>query len=213
MTDVEIFGGPHSNFVWSCRIACAEKGVPHTLIPAKPHSPEIDAINPLGKIPALRHGEVGLFESQAICFYIDHAFEGPRLVPADPLGGARVAQWVSVINTAFHPEAARPYFMGYFYPGTADGSPDRAAIDGALPKMAKYFEVFAQAVAPSGHLVGESFTLADICLVPILYYMGMMPESGTLLAGHPALKAYADRHAARPSVQATLPPPMPNPAK
>jgi glutathione S-transferase len=42
-----------------------------------PHTPEIDAVHPLGKIPALRHGDVTLAESRAICFYIDHAFGGP----------------------------------------------------------------------------------------------------------------------------------------
>ena len=60
---LEIIGAPQSNFVRTARIACMEKGVPYTLTPARPHTPEVDAVHPLGKIPAMRHGEVTLCES------------------------------------------------------------------------------------------------------------------------------------------------------
>ncbi|MGA9728767.1 MAG: glutathione S-transferase family protein, partial [Methylocella sp.] len=39
--------------------------------PAKPHSPEVNAIHPLGKVPAMRHGQFQLFESKAIVTYAD----------------------------------------------------------------------------------------------------------------------------------------------
>jgi len=64
LAELEIIGATRSNYVWACRIACAEKGVPYKLIEARPHSPEVDAIHPLGKIPAMRHGEVTLAESR-----------------------------------------------------------------------------------------------------------------------------------------------------
>ena len=74
MPELQIIGGPQSNYVRVARIASAEKGVPYTLIPVMPHTPEVDAIHPFGKIPVMRHGDVTLGESRAICFYIDHAF-------------------------------------------------------------------------------------------------------------------------------------------
>src|SRR6201987_6141200 len=83
MPELQIIGAPQSNYVWVSRIACHEKGVPYTLVPVTPHTPEVDAIHPLGKIPAFRHRDVSLAESRAICFYIDHAFDGPPLVPRD----------------------------------------------------------------------------------------------------------------------------------
>src|SRR5262249_22807713 len=57
---LEIIGAPQSNFVCTTRIACMEKGVPYTLNPARPHTPEVDAVHPLGRIPAMRHGDVTL---------------------------------------------------------------------------------------------------------------------------------------------------------
>jgi glutathione S-transferase len=94
MPDLELIGGPQSNYVWTCRIALAEKGVPYTLTATMPHTPVADATHPLGKIPSLRHGDVTLCESRAICGYIDRAFAGPPLLPADPVGAARAEQWI-----------------------------------------------------------------------------------------------------------------------
>ena len=209
MPELEIIGGSASNFVWACRIACAEKGVPYKHVSVMPHTPEVDAIHPLGKIPAMRHGDVVLCESRAICGYIDRTFSGPPLIPGDPVKAAEVEQWVSLINTGFDPVMVRQYMLAYLFPGTADGSPNRALIDAALPKMEVQLQILDRAVAKTGYLVGDGFTLADIDLVPILYYLSKMPESAAVLAKATHLMAYFERHMARPSVKETVPPPFP----
>ena len=90
MATLEITGAAQSNLVRSTRIACMEKGVPYTLTPARPHTPEVDAINPLGKkIPVMRHGDVTLCESTGICVYIDRTFDGPALIPRDQCSPCR----------------------------------------------------------------------------------------------------------------------------
>jgi glutathione S-transferase len=159
MPELQIIGAPQSNYVWVARIACTEKGVPYTLVPVLPHSPEVDAIHPFGKIPAMRHGDVTLCESRAISFYIDHAFAGPPLAPRDPVAGARTEQWISLVNTHIDPLLVRQYLGAYFFPGTPDGGPDRARIEKILPQMEPHFAVLDRAVAKTGHLVGDSFTL------------------------------------------------------
>jgi glutathione S-transferase len=209
MAELEILGAPQSNYVWVCRIACEEKGVPYGLVPLMPHTPDIDAAHPLGKIPAMRHGDVVLAESRAICAYVDRAFAGPPLVPTDPVAGAQTEQWISIVNTAIDPVMVRQFLGAHFFPGTPDGSPNRPVIDAALPKMAQQMAVLDRAVAPTGHLVGDGFTLADANLLPILFYLSKLDESAALLNKAPAVKAYLARHLARPSLQATLPPPMP----
>src|SRR5438045_9129616 len=135
MTNIEIIGAPQSTFVRVARMVCEEKGVPYELTPARPHSPEIDAIHPFGKIPAMRHGDVALCESKAIATYIDRTFDGPKVIPENPTKAARVEQWVSLINTGLDPVMVRHYLLSYFFPKGADGNPDRAAIDAALPDM------------------------------------------------------------------------------
>ena len=208
MSELQIFGAPQSNYVWVTRIVCEEKGVPYTLSAVLPHTADVDAIHPFGKIPAVRHGAVALAESRAICAYIDRAFPGPSLVPADPLAAVRTEQWLSIVNTHVDPVLVRQYFGAYIFPRTPDGSPDRTRIDGALENMERQFSVLDNAVASNGGLVDDSFTLADANLLPILYYMSKMPESSAMLDRAKSLKAYYERHMQRPSVVATVPPPF-----
>lgn len=204
MSELQIIGGAASNYVWTVRIACTEKRVPYTLTSVMPHSPEVDAIHPLGKIPVMRYGEVTLAESRAICAYIDRMFDGPPLVPPDPVKAAQAEQWISIVNTAIDPLWLRQYVAGYVFPGTEDKSPNRAQIDAALLKMEKQFPVMNEAVK-SGFLVGNSFTLADMNFLPILYYTNRFPEGAALVSKHRNLKAFLDRHIARKSVQETMP--------
>jgi len=209
MPNLQIIGAPQSNFVWACRIACGEKAVPYELVAVFPHTPEVDAIHPFGKIPTMRHGDVTLCESRAILYYIDHAFPGAPLAPRDPVGGAKVEQWISLHNTAIDPLLLRQYGLGYVFPGTPDGSPNRTVIDAALPKMEPHFALLDSAVADTGYLVGDTLTLADINVLPLLYYMTKFPESGAMLAAQPKLSAYVDRLLARKTIADTIPPPMP----
>jgi glutathione S-transferase len=205
MPELELIGAAPSNYVWTCRIALAEKGLPYRLNELRPHSPEVDTIHPFGKIPVMRHGAVELCESRAICGYIDNVFDGPKLAPSDPAIAAQVEQWVSIVNTHIDPMWMRQYLRAHFFPNTPDGSPERETIDAALPKMEQQFATMDRAVANTGHLVGDTFTLADMNFTPILYYMGLKPESSALLQRSPNLKAYVDRHMARKSVQETVP--------
>jgi glutathione S-transferase len=209
MATLEIIGAPQSNFVRTARIACMEKGVPYTLTPARPHTPEVDAIHPFGKIPAMRHGDVTLCESSAICAYVDRAFDGPPLMPPDALGAARAEQWISLHNTAIDPLLVRQYLVAYFFSGLPDGAPDRAKIDAAAPKMREMFAWLDQELGNRTYVAGNGWTLADAFLLPTMHYMRLMPESGEMVKPSPNIAAWFDRVAARPSSKETEPPPMP----
>lgn len=201
MAELQIIGGPQSNFVWTTRIVCAEKGVPYQHVSVLPHTPEVDAIHPFGKIPVMRHGDVTLCESRAIISYIDRTFDGPSLLPRDPVVATQVEQWASIVATTLDPLWLRQYYAAYVLAVRAGRSePDRARIEEAIPKMAPQFEVMDRAVAKTGYLVGDSFTLADAYLTPIAFYMNAVPESAALMAKASHLKAYLDRQMARPSV-------------
>jgi glutathione S-transferase len=209
MATLEIIGAPQSNFVRTARIACVEKGVPYALNPARPHTADVDAIHPFGKIPAMRHGDVSLCETKAMCTYIDLAFEGPPLIPRDPVGAARAEQWISLVNTGFDLVFARQYLRAYFFSDLPDGAPDRTTIEAALPKMREMFALLDRELASRPYLAGDSFTLADAFLLPLIHYMRLMPESSEMVKASPHVTAWFDRVAARPSGKETEPPPMP----
>lgn len=209
MATVEILGFAPSTYTRVARMTCEEKGVAYALKPCAPHAPEVLAIHPFGKIPVLRHGDFTLCESKAIATYIDRAFDGPPLFPAELRALARAEQWVSIVNSVMDPVMIRTYLFGYFFPKTGDGKPDRALIDGALPALRAQIGVLDAAVAPTGFLAGDRFSFADINLMPILYYLRMFPEGADLIGGAQSLAAYYERHAQRPSFKNTIPPPPP----
>ncbi|HEY4211252.1 MAG TPA: glutathione S-transferase family protein [Steroidobacteraceae bacterium] len=207
MDDIELLGIPHSTFVRTVRIACEEKGVPYRLIPVMPHTPEVLAVNPFGKIPAMRHGDLRLFESLAILGYVDRAFPGPKLFPQDAVECGRVLQWVSGVSSNLQPRMSG-YLQGYYFSAAPDGSPDRAQIDAALPGMTAGLTMLDAVLSTSAHLATESFSLADMCLIPNLYWLIQCPEARAAIGSARYLSRYYDQVSQRPSVRATEPPPF-----
>jgi glutathione S-transferase len=206
MLKPEIIGSQRSTYTRVVRMVCAEKGIDYVLTEAPLGAPEIFAIHPFGKMPVMRHGDVELFESKAIAAYLDRRFPGPTVFPSDPLLGALTEQWVSLVNTVIDRTLIRTYLLAYAASKTADGRPDRQAIEAVTPALSEQIGVLDKAVARTGYLVDDQFTFADINLMPILYYMRLVPEGARALNRAAHLASYYDRHAARPSFQSTIPP-------
>ncbi len=209
MAKIEIIGIPESTYTRAILMACQEKGVDYTLTKAGPHSPAVDAVHPFGKVPAMRHGDFELCESNAIVFYLDRVFPGPKLIPDDPRIGALTEQWISLVNTPIDATMVRTYLFAYIFPNTPDRKPDRAMIDAALPALKRQVAVLDRAMAKTGYLAGASYTFADMNLMPILAYLMNPPESAEAIRGAKNLAAYFERHSARPSFKNTIPPPPP----
>jgi glutathione S-transferase len=206
MPKPEIIGSSRSTYTWVVRMVCEEKGIDYVLTEKPLGAPELSAIHPLGRMPVLRHGDVELFESRAIAGWLDRSFPGPQLFPSDPRLAALTEQWVSLVNTAIDRTLIRTYIFAYIAPKTPDGKPDRAAIEAVMPMVRQQLAILDKAVSATGYLVGDHLTFADINLLPILYRVGQFPEGAKALAGTAHLKAYYDRHAARPSFASTIPP-------
>jgi glutathione S-transferase len=86
------------------RLALEEKGVAYELVPVDifavdgPPSEHVTR-HPFGKIPAFEHTGFCLYEAGAITRYIDEAFGGPPLQPADPRNRARMNQIISILDS------------------------------------------------------------------------------------------------------------------
>jgi glutathione S-transferase len=204
--NVEIIGSSRSTYTRVVRIVCEEKGIDYALTETELGAPELFAIHPFGKMPALRHGDLALCESKAIATYLDRAFPAPQLIPAEPRLAAFVEQWVSLVNTIIDRTLVRTYLLAYAAPKTEDGRPDRDVIEATTPAMREQFKILDRAVAKTGYLVGDQFTFADVNLMPILFYMQKLPESAAAFGEATHLSAYYERHAARPSFARTIPP-------
>ena len=206
MSDVTVYGIPASTYVRTARMTLEEKGVAYDLQPFPPHSPEIDALHPFGKVPAFRHGDLTLFETIAIGCYVDDAFDGPALQPKNGNARARMLQWVSAYIDNTYPAMFPLVYQRLVVP-TQGGTSDEDVIAEAVPKVRRQLEVFDGALADAPWLAGDDFSLADMFPAPMVFYLRIMPEGESLLAGIGNLGRWYEVVAGRQSFGATVPSP------
>lgn len=187
-----------SAYLWTAMMAADEKGVDYELSDLVLGSEAHLRLHPFGKMPVMQHGEVILYETQAITHYIDRAFDGPPLQPADALGQAQVLRWISQVNAYVFPVMNR--FMKERLVRPAWGfEVDEAFLQSARDPLRLQIRLIGQAVADGGYLVGDRFTLADAFLLPHLLFFGRTPEGAALLKATPPAQAWLKMMTARPS--------------
>ena len=118
--------------------------------------PEYLAINPMGKVPALKHGDTVITESAAICAYLADEFPRARLnVPVgDPRRGVYL-KWLF-----FGPSCIEPAIMDRAFPRKEEAR--RGAL--GYGDFDTTMDVVAKGVAKGPYLLGEQFTAADIVI-------------------------------------------------
>src|SRR5262249_40731842 len=152
-------------------------------------APAYLAVNPMGKVPALRHGDVVITEGAAICAYLADEFPKARLnVPVgDPRRGVYL-KWRFV-----GPSGVEPAIADRAYP-RAEGPSASTLGYGSYDAVV---DVLAQAVAQGPYLMGDHFTAADVVIGSGLRW-GMMFK---LLPERPEFTAYVGRLSERPALQ------------
>jgi glutathione S-transferase len=150
-------------------------------------APAYLAINPMGKVPALRHGDAVVTETAAICAYLADAF--PQAALAPPSGSKMRAPYYRwLFFTAGPVEAALTNkALGFEVP------PDRERMMG-YGNIAQTLDTLEAAVSRD-YLIGDSFTAADLYVGSHIGF-GMM--FGTL-EKRPAFEKYWQRVSSRPA--------------
>jgi glutathione S-transferase len=198
MSDVTFFSMAESSYLWTCMHVADEKGVSYELETFEPGSPEHLKLHPFAKMPVLRHRDYVVYESLAITHYLNAAFVGPALMPADPRGQAEVLRWVSIVNSYVFPVMNR--FMKERIVRPAWGvEPDEAFIAGAQAQLTLQVGMIGDAASRGGYLVGDRVTLADSFLLPNLLFFALTLEGKYLLDRVPAARDWLERMKTRPS--------------
>ncbi len=200
MSEVILHGFAPSSYVRTCLMALDEKGVAYTHDPVMPQTPEQLARHPWGKIPALSHGGVTLFESLAITRYVDEAFEGPALQPADPADRAQMDQWISAYIDYMYAPIVRSIIIQRVVAET----PDSDVIAAAMPDAEKSIGILDDRLAATPYLAGSAISLADLFVLPAINYLAMVPEGGPLLEPAVNVTEWAARIEARDSAKIAL---------
>jgi glutathione S-transferase len=146
------------------------------------------AINPMGKVPALRHGDAVVTETAAICAYLADAFPQAGLAP--PPG---------------HRSRAPYYRWLFFAAGPVEAASSNKALGVVVPaerermmgygNIALVLKTLEDAVSQGHYLAGDSFTAADL-------YVGSQIGFGMMfgmIEKRPAFEQYWQRLSSRPA--------------
>jgi glutathione S-transferase len=153
-------------------------------------------LNPNGVVPTLVHDGTPIIESSVIAQYLDDAFPESSLSPADPLGLAEMRAWLVFVDQVPTPAVRYPSFQygglilkframtaeafsasarkrplkAEFYERMGQNGFSDAEIARALGDVRKTARRMDRMLEKNGGpwLLGETFTLADICVAPLL---------------------------------------------
>lgn len=193
------------------RLALAEKGVAYERVEVNPFAADLPAayleLHPFGRVPVLVHDGFALYETAAITRYVDRAFPGPLLQPADLGALARMDQIIGVVDAyAYWPLVRQVFAHRMIRPHLGEPANEAEIAKGlaAAPKVLGALEKLASGEA---FLVGPALSLADLHLGAMIAYFVQAPEGAALLAHYPRLSAWWSSVATRPSFAATDPGP------
>jgi glutathione S-transferase len=203
-----VIGFLQSTYVWTARAALNYKGVDYEMrpiaVPAN-RAPDHLARHPWGKVPAFEHDGCHLYETTAICAYVDAAFDGPPLLPPGPCDVARAHQIISIANAYLYPTAVPGYILQYIFPSGPDKQPNREIIDRTIPDVRKTLEVLDRELGDRKWFAGDGPTLADLFIGPLLMASGMFPEGEKLMAKLDNLGRLKGQLAAEPKFMSVAP--------
>ncbi|HEX6002319.1 MAG TPA: glutathione S-transferase family protein [Hyphomicrobiaceae bacterium] len=188
-------------YVQRAAIALAEKGVTFERVTidlaAKPDW--FLAISPLGKVPLLRVARPGqddavLFESAAICEYIEETQAGAPLHPADAIERAQHRAWIEFGSTVLSDIYA------------IETTPHAALFERARRGLADKFARLEAVLGAGPYFAGPRFSLVDAAFGPAFRYFDVLDRIADLgiLAGKPKVDAWRRALAIRPSVRSAV---------
>jgi glutathione S-transferase len=150
--------------------------------------PDYLAINPMGKVPALKDGDATLAEAAAICAYVAERYPEAKLAPAlgDPLR-AKYLYWLFFAPGCIEPamvQIATKLEMNSFAAGWGEAT--------------RVFDVLDNALTKGPWILGENFSAADIAIGAALNFSVRLFK---MVPSRPSFDAYIARCMARPAFQ------------
>jgi glutathione S-transferase len=196
----------HSPMARSCRVIwlAEEMGLEYELetyelFSAQMAGPEFLAINPMGKVPAIKDGDVVLWETIAIMEYLVAKYsDGALLPPRDTALGATTVQWMEFAENQFTVLASEIVVHDGILP------PERtipALVKRGRRELPRIVGIVERALDGKDFIGGDQFTAADIMMgfaLPIALHAGFVNDDT------PLCKAYYELLSARPAYQKAM---------
>ena len=196
MQKLTLYTNPHSrgtNVRWMLEECGADYDTVGVPFGAEMKAPAYRAINPMGKVPALTHGDTILTETAAILTWLAERYPEKALIPE--AGSDARGEYYRWLCFALHLEYAAVDRMR-----TIENSAElRTAI--GYGDFDTAFAVLKARLQDRAHIVGEHFTALD------LYYSGLLEwliQRAQVLPAERVYLDYMNRHLARPAHQRAI---------
>jgi glutathione S-transferase len=194
---ITIYGNPMSTCTRKVLMTLAETNTPFEMkvvdLGAAEHKQDTHLKHqPFGRIPALDDGGFELFESRAMCRYINEKASG-KLVPSDIKGRAKMEQWISIETSEFTPNA-----MKFIYHFAFKRPQEPVVLEAAGKALETVCGVMEKELAKTPFLAGSELSLADICFMPYFEYTMGSPAKD-IFAKHPRVMAWWNKVSERPT--------------
>ena len=195
-----VSGSPYARMV---RIALLETGlaarVAHEEVTLRDPASVLLPHNPVGRVPSLRldDGTV-LSETLIILPFLDTLHDGKRIMPDEPARLAAMGRAMGMLDgiAVWNRELRRP---------VAERSPTVIALE--TMRANRVADALDRDVAQGGYGDGDGLDGGALALGCALGYCEKRHTAWRWREARPALSAWFDRISARPSFQATIPPP------
>ena len=202
-----LYGAILSPFVRKIRIQLGEQNIAYDHVNVAPfQQPEwYYALSPLGRVPAIKDGDVALADSSVIAQYLHESYPGSSLYGSTPAEAARVRWLEKYADYELAPIATfvvfRQRFLLPLMGEKTDEQAVTAALDDQLPTLLAYLE---QELGDNRYFLGEQFSIADIAVVCQLINLAHV---GALIDEErwPGLSSLLSRVTSRNSVSSLLP--------
>lgn len=134
--------------------------------------PAFRALNPHGRVPTLRDGEVVVWESMAIVRYLAARYAAGTLWPEDPGARAVADQWMTWCQAVPYAAGNKLFWLTVRTPAADQ---DKAAIAQTLAVLTSRLRLVETRLESCRYLAGDHLTMADIPLGAILFRYFKLP--------------------------------------
>ncbi|XP_006463647.1 hypothetical protein AGABI2DRAFT_225513 [Agaricus bisporus var. bisporus H97] len=170
---LKLYGWRPSPYVQMVMVVLYEKHVPFEFINVElskleNRRPEYAAVHPFSQVPAIDDDGFILYESRAICRYLEEKYsnEGTRLIPADLHKRALVEQafWTEAYHFSMH---AKPILFEYVVRSMMNGLEiDQTRVVKETKALLATVDFYEQLLSKQRYIAGDEFSLADIYHLP-----------------------------------------------
>ncbi|KAF0982587.1 hypothetical protein FDP41_011517 [Naegleria fowleri] len=157
---------------------------------------------PFGVIPVLEDDGFLIYESRAICRYLEAKFksQGTQLIPTDLKALGLFEQGASIETSYFDPNVSGLAFELVFKGMFGGGAPDEARVKLLTQKLTQALDVYEKILAKQEYIGGNQFTLADLYHLPYGNYLFHEKVNlGHLINERPHVKAWWEKITKRDS--------------